>query len=201
MESMLELTIEKLTATLTKTFTNEIVHQGVDQYKMIKEVLENCKDLSMRLNAVVEQNTCMQKRVAQLKSEREEFSVLGKSITKNRVNYSEPKPRKKQTVASKSSPRSKVSYSNSIMPSHTKTAFTKDPCGVLVSGVCHLSKLSKLTNIQIVNRLLTFAGLSNLISHVVSTRSWKPKFSREIKSKLKSQSVSDFVVKFASPLA
>lgn len=79
---------------------------------MIREVVDSCADFSIRLNAVVEQNTRLHNLVTQLESELEKLSFLGEGVTENGVKDSELKRRKKQTVASKSLTLSKNSKSN-----------------------------------------------------------------------------------------
>lgn len=185
METALEYMHEKLMEAvmniLTKTLTSALERQAVDQSTVLKEVVNSCAILSSRLNAMVQQNNCSQKRIPQLESDVEQLSSREKNAMKNRLKDSKLEPSINRIADTKPPPTPNIvtnTCSFSKTSSRIKIAFTKDPCEVLVSGT---SQLPKLNCIQIAHRLLTFARLSSLMGQVVLTRSWKPK--RDCKTK------------------
>lgn len=83
-------------------------------------------------------------------------------------------------------PGTRVPYKRS---SHTSVQPPEDTCELLVTG---LPSSMKESPAFIIKRLLLFLSLSNALSHVLTTREWRPKFYKG--------TARAFAVKFSSPL-
>lgn len=176
------------------------------QHELNMSFSDSFEAVLTRLGSIFDQSVRLQNRVTHLESELEHLGSKScasctdfrKSPSHRNANSNKSTKIEKPVVRSRL--KARASHAPPEPAPRVKTASSDDACEVLISGV-PLSPNLHRQRTQMVYRLLTFASLSNIVSQVVSTRSWKAAVSTVTKSANTALKPSAFVVKFASPNA